>query len=67
MIGGLNVVLLHLVGMEAVEGMLERMKLVEVERKGIRVEVSVMKAGSGDPQAVGKVLAEKLVSEEGLK
>ena len=67
MIGGLNIVLLHLVGMEAVEGMLERMKLVEAERKGIRVEASVMKAGSGDPQAVGKVLAEKLVSEEGLK
>jgi hypothetical protein len=53
--------------MEAVEGLLERMKLVEAERKGIRVEASVMKAGSGDPQAVGKVLAEKLVSEEGLK
>ena len=35
--------------MEAVEGMMERMKLSAAEKKGIRVEAAVAKAGSVDP------------------
>jgi len=35
--------------MEAMEGMMERMKLSAVEKKGIRVEAAVAKAGSVDP------------------
>ena len=50
------------------QGMMERMKLTVTERKGIRVSTaSGSRSNSGDPQVVGKVLAEKLVSEEGLK
>jgi len=35
--------------METVEGMMERMKLSAAEKKGIRVEAAVAKAGSVDP------------------
>jgi hypothetical protein len=43
------------------------MKLSVVERKGIRVEAVGSPLGkTADPQAVGKVMAEKLVNAEGL-
>lgn len=46
--------------MEAVEGMLGKLKLSEAERKGIRVESRMAgKAMVQDPQAVGKIFSEK--------
>ncbi|RLM59154.1 retrotransposon protein, putative, unclassified [Panicum miliaceum] len=54
--------------MEAVERMMERMKLSAAEKKGIRVEGSgPARARTLEAHAIGKVLADKLVSEEGLK
>nr|CAB3494865.1 unnamed protein product [Digitaria exilis] len=54
--------------MEVVEGMMERMKLSAAERKGIRVQVTFLdQPNPSGPQAISKALAEKLVSEEGLK
>ena len=53
--------------MEAVEGMMERMRLSAVERKGIRVEASAAdKIRVTDPQAIGKVFAEKPVSADAM-
>ncbi|CAN6195050.1 unnamed protein product [Urochloa humidicola] len=53
--------------METMEEMMERMKLSEAEKKGIRVEkTSTMGAKSPAPQAVGKVLAEKLAHADGI-
>jgi hypothetical protein len=53
--------------MEAVEGLMENMKLSEAEKKGIRVETTDQAKGkTKEPQAIGKVLAEKLVNAEGL-
>ncbi|CAN6268596.1 unnamed protein product [Urochloa humidicola] len=53
--------------MEAVEDMMGRMKLSAAEKKGIRVEVSgPAKAKAADPQAIGKVFAEKLVHADNL-
>ena len=54
-------------GMEAVEGMLGKMKLMEEERKEVRVKVVTGgRATSADPQAIGKVLSDKSVNAEGL-
>lgn len=53
--------------MESVEEMMKRMQLSVAEKKGIKVGAkgpTLVKAA--DPQAVGKVLAEKLVNAEGL-
>jgi hypothetical protein len=53
--------------MEDVGGLMEKMKLSAAEKKGIRVEAVGRSLGKmADPQAVGKVLAEKLVNAEGL-
>jgi hypothetical protein len=53
--------------MEDVGGLMEKMKLSAAEKKGIRVEAAGRSLGKmADPQAVGKVLAEKLVNAEGL-
>ncbi|CAN6298071.1 unnamed protein product [Urochloa humidicola] len=52
--------------MESVEGMMERMKLSAAERKGIRVEKEQTRIKAMDPQAIGKVLAEKLVVADAL-
>ncbi|KAF8723248.1 hypothetical protein HU200_021763 [Digitaria exilis] len=44
------------------------MKLSAAERKGIRVQVTFLdQPNPSGPQAISKALAEKLVSEEGLK
>jgi hypothetical protein len=51
----------------SVEGMLERMQLSAAERKGIKVEAGIPgRAGRSFSQALGKVMAEKLVNAEGL-
>lgn len=53
--------------MDDVDGMLERMKLSATESKGIRVEMTGRAKGMPtDPQAVGKVLAQKIVNADGL-
>jgi hypothetical protein len=53
--------------MEGVEGMLERLKLTTAEQKGIRIDQGNRSRNQrDDPQAVGKVFAEKLVNGEGL-
>ncbi|CAN6180904.1 unnamed protein product [Urochloa humidicola] len=53
--------------MEAVEGMMERMKLTAAEKKGIRIGASEpSETRLAGPRAIGKVLAEKLVNAEGL-
>jgi len=53
--------------MEAMEGMMRRMKLSAAEKKGIKVaEMDGGGAGSAAPMAIGKVLSEKLVHAEGL-
>lgn len=53
--------------MDLVEGLMERLKLSAVEKKGIRVGApAATRARSADPQAIGKVLAEKLVNADGL-
>jgi hypothetical protein len=47
--------------------MLERMKLSAAESKGIRMEMTGRAKGMPtDPQAVGKVLAQKIVNADGL-
>ena len=53
--------------MEPVEEMMKRMQLSAAEKKGIKVGAkgpALVKAV--DPQAVGKVLAERLVNADGL-
>ncbi|CAN6216468.1 unnamed protein product [Urochloa humidicola] len=53
--------------METMEDMMKRMKLSEAEKKGIRVERTVtVGAKAPCPQAIGKVLAEKLANADGL-
>ncbi|CAN6246699.1 unnamed protein product [Urochloa humidicola] len=53
--------------MESVEGMMERMNLSAAEKKGIRIGTTESSgARSSEPQAIGKVLAEKLVNADGL-
>ena len=48
--------------MEAVEGLMEKLQLSAAERKGIRVgKPTPTSASSKEAQAIGKVLAEKLV------
>ena len=54
--------------MEVVEDLMERMKLSVVEKKGISVEgFGPSRARTVEAQEIGKMLADKLVSEEGLK
>ena len=54
--------------MEAVEGLMEKLQLSAAERKGIKVgKPTPTSASSKEAQAIGKVLAEKLFREEGLK
>jgi hypothetical protein len=54
--------------MEAVEGLMEKLQLLAAERKGIRVgKPTPTSASSKEAQAIGKVLAEKLVRDEGFK
>lgn len=64
--GSLGGGVLKALGMEAVEGMMERMKLSMAEKKGIRVQAEGSGSQLAAPQAVGKVLAEKLVGADGL-
>ncbi|KAG2625827.1 hypothetical protein PVAP13_3KG297027 [Panicum virgatum] len=53
--------------MEAVEGMMSRMKLSAAEKKGIKVVAADGgRTGSAEPMAIGKVLVEKLVHGDGL-
>jgi hypothetical protein len=53
--------------MDLVEGLMERLKLSAVEKKGIRVGAPAATRGrSADPQAIGKVLAKKLANADGL-
>jgi hypothetical protein len=54
--------------MERVEGMMERLKLTAAEHKGIKIGQAgkVFRSSVADPQAVGKVMAGKLVNAEGL-
>ncbi|RLM85606.1 hypothetical protein C2845_PM04G10600 [Panicum miliaceum] len=53
--------------MESAEGLMERLKLSAAEKKGIRIGASAStRAHSVDPQAIGKVLMEKLVNADGL-
>ncbi|CAN6249332.1 unnamed protein product [Urochloa humidicola] len=53
--------------MEKMEDMMEKMKLSEAEKKGVRVERTVtVGAKAPCPQAIGKVLGEKLTNAEGL-
>lgn len=54
--------------MEAVEGMMEGMKLSADKRKGMRVEAAsgLMREKTIDPHAIGKVMAEKLVNADCL-
>lgn len=53
--------------MEAMQALMKRMQLSEAEKKGIRIcEAESGSMGSGDPKAIGKVLAEKVVNAEGL-
>jgi hypothetical protein len=54
-------------GMETVEGMMQKMHLSAAERKGIKIAGGeAARLGQAPPQAVGKVLAERLVNPEGL-
>uniref|UniRef100_A0A0E0QB66 Uncharacterized protein n=1 Tax=Oryza rufipogon TaxID=4529 RepID=A0A0E0QB66_ORYRU len=51
--------------MEAMQALMKRMQLSEAEKKGIRIcEAESGSMGSGDPKAIGKVLAEKVVNAE---
>lgn len=53
--------------MEPVEGLMERLKLSAAEKKCIRIGASASaRARLVDPQAIRKVLAEKLVNTDGL-
>lgn len=53
--------------MESVEGMMEKMKLSDAERKGVRVTSrSASGSRSGAPQAIRKVLADQPVNADGL-
>uniref|UniRef100_K3YLC4 Uncharacterized protein n=1 Tax=Setaria italica TaxID=4555 RepID=K3YLC4_SETIT len=53
--------------MEAMEGTMERMKLSAVEKKGIRIGAAESaRVRSANPQAISKVLAEKLMNADGL-
>ncbi|PUZ69703.1 hypothetical protein GQ55_2G132000 [Panicum hallii var. hallii] len=53
--------------MEPVEGLMERLKLSAAEKKCIRIGASTSaRARLVDPQAIRKVLAEKLVNADGL-
>jgi hypothetical protein len=54
-------------GMEAMEGMLEKMRLSAAEKKGIKIaKGEASRSGPAPPQAVGKVFAERLVNADGL-
>jgi len=46
--------------------MMERMRLSEKEKKGIRVSGGASSGGAADLQAIGKVLSDRPVFAEGL-
>ena len=53
--------------MEPVEELMKHLDLSAAEKKGIKIGKDAMvRAGSVDPKAVGKVFAEKLVNADGL-
>ena len=53
--------------MEPVEELMKCLDLSAAEKKGIKIRKDAMvRAGSVDPKAVGKVFAEKLVNADGL-
>lgn len=54
--------------MDKVSGMLEKMKLTDKEKKGLRIgKMQVATNVPKDPQAVGKVLSEKPVRAESIE
>ena len=54
--------------MESVEGLLGKLRLTEEERGGVKIGGGgTRRSRAAEPQAVGKVLAEKLVSPETLE
>lgn len=56
-----------IVTMETVQGLMEKMKLSEKEKKGIRVGGGVRIGDRpSEPQAIGKVVADRPVNAEAL-